>query len=73
MWVGMLATRGRAGLDGTAYLISAPRGWAARAPDAPDDPGPFKGPLLGESDAHLFTGRAAGDGRAGRGGRASSR
>ncbi|MGV9757779.1 nSTAND1 domain-containing NTPase [Streptomyces tricolor] len=57
--VGMLATRGRAGLDGTAYLIPAPR-LAARAPDAPDDPGPFKGLLrFEESDAHLFTGRAA--------------
>ncbi|MEU3527380.1 trypsin-like peptidase domain-containing protein [Streptomyces sp. NPDC038707] len=57
--VGMLATRGRAGLDGTAYLIPAPR-LAARAPDAPDDAGPFKGLLrFEEKDAHLFTGRAA--------------
>ncbi|MET9450195.1 nSTAND1 domain-containing NTPase [Streptomyces cinerochromogenes] len=57
--VGMLATRGRDGLDGTAYLIPAPR-LAARAPDAPDEPGPFKGLLsFEEKDAHLFLGRAA--------------
>ncbi|GGS76989.1 nSTAND1 domain-containing NTPase [Streptomyces cinerochromogenes] len=57
--VGMLATRGRDGLDGTAYLIPAPR-LAARAPDAPDAAGPFKGLLrFEEKDAHLFLGRAA--------------
>ncbi|MEU6669110.1 trypsin-like peptidase domain-containing protein [Streptomyces sp. NPDC046727] len=56
--VGMLATRGRDSLDGTAYLIPAPR-LAARAPDAVEDPGPFKGLLrFEESDAHLFLGRA---------------
>ncbi|MBL1082272.1 trypsin-like peptidase domain-containing protein [Streptomyces actinomycinicus] len=55
--VGMLATRGRGSLGGTAYLIPASR-LAARAPHDAEDPGPFKGLLrFEERDAHLFLGR----------------
>ncbi|MFF3329289.1 trypsin-like peptidase domain-containing protein [Streptomyces sp. NPDC002888] len=55
--VGLLATRGRGGIAGTAYLIPARR-LAPAVPDPPDGTGPFKGLLrFEEGDAHLFLGR----------------
>ncbi|WP_037681992.1 trypsin-like peptidase domain-containing protein [Streptomyces griseus] len=55
--VGLLATRGRGGIAGTAYLIPAGR-LAPAGPHPSDDGGPFKGLLrFEETDAHLFLGR----------------
>lgn len=54
--VGMLATRGRGSLAGTAYLIPARQLWAAET-EVPDA-GPFKGLLrFEEDDAAVFLGR----------------
>ncbi|MFE2043364.1 trypsin-like peptidase domain-containing protein [Streptomyces sp. NPDC059477] len=53
--VGMLATRGRAGLEGTAYLVPERR---LALQDAAVGSGPFKGLLrFEEEDSHLFHGR----------------
>ncbi|MFF3751719.1 trypsin-like peptidase domain-containing protein [Streptomyces sp. NPDC002018] len=53
--VGMLATRGRAGLEGTAYLVPERR---LALQEAADGSGPFKGLLrFEEEDSHLFHGR----------------
>ncbi|MEU9339189.1 trypsin-like peptidase domain-containing protein [Streptomyces sp. NPDC048290] len=53
--VGMLATRGRAGLEGTAYLVPERR---LALQEADDGSGPFKGLLrFEEEDSHLFHGR----------------
>ncbi|MEV5549164.1 serine protease [Streptomyces sp. NPDC052309] len=56
--VGVLATRGRRSLAGTAYLIPARRLAALDGVRVPGEAGPFKGLLrFDEEDAHLFHGR----------------